>query len=673
MDAVATIVPLDAFERRLVDGFQRDFPLDERPYARIAERLRATEEDVIEAVARRLADGVVSRVGAVFRPGAIGASTLAAMRVPPGRLAEVARAVARHGAVNHNYAREHDVNLWFVATAPDTALLDRALDEIERAAGCAVMRLPMLRDYWIDLGFDLHRSGDREAPARRVPPPVAPLALDERDRRLVVALEDGLAAAPRPYDDLARRAGVAPAFARVRLAAWLNRGVIARFGLIVRHRPLGYTANAMCVWDVPDERADALGASLAREASVTLAYRRRRAEGWRYNLYAMIHGRDRAVVTSRRDAIATALGLDAFPHAVLFSTTAYKQRGARYVSRTERTRGARTPARPRKASGRSRTHVMSALADPIDRAVVNALQADFPLCERPFAVAAERLGLAEDDLIARIDRLAGRRHADALRTAVRRRADGRRLYAGGDGRPAGEVDRVAAIVNGFPEVAHNYLRDHALNLWFVVAARDARGDRRRRRAHRAGHRPAGPRVPEGTRVLRRRCCSAHERFGPRRPPGCRDRPRDAGGPPARGAALPRRRRIARRRAARSCSSACARCSRAGVIRRIGAVPNHYRLGWTGQRHERVGRRRRAGRRAGREGGRAPRGRSATATVARAGCRGGATTCSRWCTGATAPRSRRRSPASRTLLGDAARAHDVLYSTRILKKTGLRLA
>lgn len=336
MDATAAIVPLDAFERRLVDGFQRDFPLDERPYARIAERLAASERDVIDAVARRLADGVVSRVGAVFRPGAIGVSTLAAMRVPPARLAEVARAVARHGAVNHNYAREHDVNLWFVATAPNAGALDRALDEIERVAGCAVMRLPMLRDYWIDLGFDLDGRDLRGASARRLPAPVTPITLDERDARLVAALEDGLAPTPRPYDDLAQRAGVAPAFARVRLAAWLNRGAIARFGLVVRHRPLGWTANAMCVWDVPDERADGLGAALAREASVTLAYRRGRAEGWRYNLYAMIHGRDRGIVEARRNAIAAALGLDDHPHTVLFSTVAYKQRGARYVERTGR-------------------------------------------------------------------------------------------------------------------------------------------------------------------------------------------------------------------------------------------------------------------------------------------------------------------------------------------------
>ena len=331
MDVRDAIAPLDALERRLVDGCQRGFPLVSRPYSAIAAELGSTEREVIAAVARRLADGVVSRVGAVFRPNVVGASTLAAIAVPRERLAEVARIVSAREEVNHNYEREHAFNLWFVATARDAVHLEAALAAIERETGLPVIRLPLVRDYWIDLGFDVHATGTHVPPARRVSPPVSPIVLSERDRRIVAALEDGLPAEPRPYADVARRAGVTEAYLSVRLAEWLNRGVISRFGLIVRHRPLGYAANAMCVWDVPDDEADAAGAALAREDAVTLAYRRRRADGWRYNLYAMIHGRDRAAVSARRDAIAATLGLDACAHDVLFSLAAFKQRGARYV------------------------------------------------------------------------------------------------------------------------------------------------------------------------------------------------------------------------------------------------------------------------------------------------------------------------------------------------------
>jgi len=112
---------------------------------------------------------------------------------------------------------------------------------------------------------------------------------------------------------------------------------------------------------------------------------------------------------------------------------------------------------------------MTAALDPVDRAIVNALQGEFPICERPFAAAAEALGIGEEDLIARIDRML----ADGTLTRFGPLFDAARM--GGAftlaamSVPAADYDRVAGIVNAFPEVAHNYAREHALNMWFVVA------------------------------------------------------------------------------------------------------------------------------------------------------------------------------------------------------------
>ena len=146
---------MTAFERRLLDEFQRGFPLAERPFAVIAESLNVTEAEVIEALGRLRDEGMVSRVGAVFRPGAIGASTLAAMAVPPQRLDEVAALVSGFDEVNHNYEREHRINLWFVVTAPDRARLDAVLAEIGQRTGLEVLDLPMREAYHLDLGFPL--------------------------------------------------------------------------------------------------------------------------------------------------------------------------------------------------------------------------------------------------------------------------------------------------------------------------------------------------------------------------------------------------------------------------------------------------------------------------------------------------------------------------------------
>lgn len=146
---------LDALDRRLLDDFQSGIPLAPRPFALMAEQLGVAEAEVIARLQRLTEAGAISRVGPVFRPRQVGASTLAAMAVPPERLAEVATLVNGFPEVNHNYQREHDFNLWFVLTAPDQTRLEQVLDEIGRRAGLPVMDLPMLAEYHIDLGFPL--------------------------------------------------------------------------------------------------------------------------------------------------------------------------------------------------------------------------------------------------------------------------------------------------------------------------------------------------------------------------------------------------------------------------------------------------------------------------------------------------------------------------------------
>lgn len=154
---------MNKLEKRLLNDFQREFPLCSRPFAEIADRLGASERDVIDSLRGLREAGAVSRVGPVFRPGRLGASTLAAMAVPAARLDEVADIVNGYAEVNHNYEREHRYNLWFVATAGDVARLQQVLDDIERRTRIPVLALPMLQDYHIDLGFELQWDEDDQA------------------------------------------------------------------------------------------------------------------------------------------------------------------------------------------------------------------------------------------------------------------------------------------------------------------------------------------------------------------------------------------------------------------------------------------------------------------------------------------------------------------------------
>jgi DNA-binding Lrp family transcriptional regulator len=142
-------------EQRLLNEFQQGMPLTSTPYADIAKQLGVYETTVLETLKRLQTEDVISRVGAVFRPNRIGASTLAAMAVPEAELEDVAAIVNEFAEVNHNYEREHRFNLWFVVVAEDEERLETVLADIEDRCGYAVLDLPLLNEYFIDLGFDL--------------------------------------------------------------------------------------------------------------------------------------------------------------------------------------------------------------------------------------------------------------------------------------------------------------------------------------------------------------------------------------------------------------------------------------------------------------------------------------------------------------------------------------
>jgi DNA-binding Lrp family transcriptional regulator len=320
---------------RLLNEFQHRFPLCHAPFAEVGMRIGQTQEWVLRALHSACMGGEVSRVGAVFAPGAIGAGALAALRVPPAELERISRLVNRHVEVNHNYEREHAYNLWFVATAPDAPSLAAALAEIEQEADCGrLLVMPLLEEYRIDLGFDL-TADFADACTTRTRSQTSHV-LSEQEKHLVHALQPGLELLLHPYAALAQRAGLSESACIGAIEQWIDAGIVRRFGIIVRHRELGFRANAMVVWDVPDALASTFGTRLAQCRGVTLAYRRSRClPDWPYNLFCMVHGRDRAAVLERIEQLRIESGLMHFPGQTLFSRRCYKQRGAHYLKTVE--------------------------------------------------------------------------------------------------------------------------------------------------------------------------------------------------------------------------------------------------------------------------------------------------------------------------------------------------
>jgi len=142
-------------EQRLLNEFQHGLPLSPEPFADIARQLGVYETTVLETLERLQSEGVISRVGAVFQPNRVGASTLVAMAVPESDLQRVAEIVSSFVEVNHNYEREHRYNLWFVLVAAHDARLREVLAQIEDRCGYPLLDLPLLNEFFIDLGFEL--------------------------------------------------------------------------------------------------------------------------------------------------------------------------------------------------------------------------------------------------------------------------------------------------------------------------------------------------------------------------------------------------------------------------------------------------------------------------------------------------------------------------------------
>ena len=154
--------------------------------------------------------------------------------------------------------------------------------------------------------------------------------MDEADRRIVAATQAGLPLALRPYHAVAEATGLPPEEVMARMQRLLAEGTIRRLGAVPNHYALGYRFNGMAVWDVEDAAVDALGARIAVLGLSSHCYRRpRHPPLWPYNLFTMVHGRERDEAMRAVAAIAAVLGLAVRAHEVLFSTQILKKNGLR--------------------------------------------------------------------------------------------------------------------------------------------------------------------------------------------------------------------------------------------------------------------------------------------------------------------------------------------------------
>ncbi len=311
----------DQRDRELLGTLQGEIPLVSTPFAVIGQSLDMSEKEVIKRTERLKRDGVIRQVSAQFDTRALGyKSCLVAARVNADDVDAAAEIVNTHPGVTQNYRRNNDFNLWFtIAVSPFSQLgLDRTISILADEAGCDVVRqLPTLR-LFKSAGAE---GGDSHGNESDTGPEVTTLSTIEIEA--VRLLQRDFPLQPRPFDALARSAGIGADELLAAARALHKRGQMRRFTAAIHPRKPGFSASAMAVWSVPEAKIDEYGAQLSQHKAVSHCYLRPVYDDWPYNIYTTVHGRS----VDECDSIINDLAIDTglTQKQALYPTKEYKK------------------------------------------------------------------------------------------------------------------------------------------------------------------------------------------------------------------------------------------------------------------------------------------------------------------------------------------------------------
>ncbi len=289
----------------LLREIQKNFPLVSEPYKELGKRCGLSEREVFEYLAKFKKEGLLRQISAIFNPQALGyRTTLVAASVPPQKIEKAARVINAYPGVSHNYLRDHHYNLWFTIAIPPGKDLDETVKRLlEKADVTNYLLLPIKRVFKIALILDLNEEGNGNGQEAKVvvqsaPPP------DEKIISLVRLTQEDLPLVSRPFTTIGRKISLAEEEILNWLKEGLKTGLIRRFAGLVRHTKAGFHGNVMVAWRVPKEQVEKVGPGLASEPGITHCYERRSYPHWPYNLYTMLHAKEKEEALSLVESLA---------------------------------------------------------------------------------------------------------------------------------------------------------------------------------------------------------------------------------------------------------------------------------------------------------------------------------------------------------------------------------
>ena len=332
------IQSMDKINQELLNMIQSDFPLEERPFFVLGNRLNITEQEVIERL-NILKGEVIRQISAIFDTKSLGyKSSLVAAKIEPNRIDEAAEIINQHPGVSHNYKRNHQYNLWFtIAVPPNSRLgLEKTVEILGQMAGAVEIRLlPTLKLFKIGVQLDVtgkttkSKSETTDAfSERKQRKTVEPLT--DQEIKIIRALQRDIAIIPEPFAEIAKDANVTVSELLDYASAFKEKGQMRRFAAVLHHRKAGFKANGMGVWRVPEEMQVEIGEKMASYQAVSHCYLRPIYPDWPYNVFTMVHGRDEEEVEEILQMIEKETGItDRF---VLYSTKEYKKIRVKYFT-----------------------------------------------------------------------------------------------------------------------------------------------------------------------------------------------------------------------------------------------------------------------------------------------------------------------------------------------------
>ncbi len=319
-------------DKELLNEIQWTFPLVTRPFDTIAKKFDVTPEIVKEHLNSLKKAGVLRQLSAIFDTRKLGyTSSLVAMEIESDKLEYVASQINRHPGVSHNYERDHEFNLWFTLAVPPGSDLKSEIDKFNVLKGIKKVRmLPTLQLFKIGVKLDMVDEKKHEVAPSEEKKEIKNVKFEptEQDKDFIRELQKDMEIIDEPFVKAANNLGITETELFEKMKQYEDIGVMRRFAAILRHRQIGFTANGMIVWKVPEDRISEVGAKLGAFPQVSHCYERPTYSDWPYNVFSMIHCKTHDEANDMAKTIKNQIQVD--DYRILFSSREFKKTRVEY-------------------------------------------------------------------------------------------------------------------------------------------------------------------------------------------------------------------------------------------------------------------------------------------------------------------------------------------------------